>query len=143
MIRHGPIQVANTGLRLYCQMLNNNNVWLINTIIYFDIFDNFWSISISFWFKLIDFKLFDIIGTCFNPFRRDNLTSGLEFGSKMLIKRWLDHDITRFGDLDWLDRLDLVQLNWRKCYISQLPESVIWVCACVRPKFIFTVLISC
>ena len=74
---------------------------------YFNIFDYFGSILISYRLKLIGFELFDINWTRFNQFRHDNLTSGFKFGSKMLIRRRFDHDMSRFGDLDWLDHLSL------------------------------------
>ena len=77
--------------------------------IYFNIFDNFWSILISFLLKSIDFKLFNIIRTRFNQIRRDNFKSSFKFGSKMLIKRRFDHNISRFGDLD---QLHCLILNW-------------------------------
>ena len=42
---------------------------------------------------MINFDIFDIIQTRFNPFRHDELKSGFKFGSKKFITRQCDHNI--------------------------------------------------
>ena len=79
----------------------------IKKSIYFILFHHYWSLSISFRSVLINSNCFDIFWTDNNQFRSDELKSGFKFGSKKLIKRRFDHDISRFGDLDRLHCLSL------------------------------------
>ena len=66
------------------------------------------SFLISFWLKLIEFDLLNIIRTCFNWFHRDELKSSFKFRSKKSIKTRFDNNISWLVNLDHLDLLSLV-----------------------------------
>ena len=79
-------------------------------LMYFDFFDHFQYNLISFRLKSIDFELFNLFLSSWNQFRHNNSNSGDKFRSKKLIKSRFDHDISQFGDLDWLHCLSI----WRR-----------------------------
>ena len=75
----------------------------------------------SFQSLLIDFNLFDVFWTDFNSFHRDELTSGFEFGLKMLIKSQFGHGISQNLSLSRLHRLSLsIAPPWlHHCFLVQ------------------------
>ena len=105
--------------------------YILKKSIYFYFFNYFCSIWISFWLKLIDFDLFDIIRTHFNRFRHEVLKSGFKFGSIKSIKRWFDQYISPFGNLNQFYSLSLVQVvNYKAVFgvklialFAHLPKS--------------------
>ena len=99
------------------------------------IFNINWSLLISVQLKSIDFDLFNIIQACFKKICRYKLKYHFNFRSKKLIQSQFDHDISPFGDLDWLHRLRLETM----CFYLLIANSrfLSQNCSCNRLKFEF------
>ena len=111
------VLIENNWLRdRNIQLKDWKSQFLSKRSIYFDFFDQYQSILISFWSLLIDFDLFNILCTLFKWFCHDHSDMGDKFGLKKSIKCWFDQDISWLVDLDQFDNLSLLfRCNFWSC----------------------------